>query len=114
MESFGATAFSGRVIASVPLTRESVTPSSSRLASSCTSAVDLSVPSSCRSVVGADRAATLPASNSLILSLIHIFNEELLLQRVLNTAKTDDERLYFLGFALENMRACLLYTSRCV
>ena len=32
------------------------------------------------------------------------FNEELLLQRVLKTAKTDDERLYYLGYALEQLR----------
>jgi oligoendopeptidase F len=33
------------------------------------------------------------------------FNEQLLLQRVLKEAKSDDERLYYLGFALEEMRA---------
>jgi oligoendopeptidase F len=33
------------------------------------------------------------------------FNEELLLQRVLKTAKTDDERLYYLGYAIEQLRA---------
>jgi oligoendopeptidase F len=33
------------------------------------------------------------------------FNEELLLQHVLKTAKTDDERLYYLGTALEQLRA---------
>jgi oligoendopeptidase F len=32
------------------------------------------------------------------------FNEELLLQRVLKTAKSDDERLYYLGYALEQLR----------
>jgi len=32
------------------------------------------------------------------------FNEELLLKRVLKTAKTDDERLYYLGYALEQLR----------
>ena len=32
------------------------------------------------------------------------FNEELLLQRVLKTAKADDERLYYLGYALEQLR----------
>jgi oligoendopeptidase F len=32
------------------------------------------------------------------------FNEELLLQHVLKTAKTDDERLLYLGSALENLR----------
>ena len=35
------------------------------------------------------------------------FNEELLLQRVLKTAKTDDERLYYLGYALEQLRTTL-------
>ena len=40
-----------------------------------------------------------------IAEIASTFNEELLLQRVLNTAKTDDERLYYLGFALENLRA---------
>lgn len=32
-------------------------------------------------------------------------NEVLLLDRMLKVAKSDDERLYYLGFALENMRA---------
>ena len=32
------------------------------------------------------------------------FNEALLLDRMLKTAKTDDERLYYLGNALENLR----------
>jgi oligoendopeptidase F len=32
------------------------------------------------------------------------FNEELLLQRVLKTATTDQERLYYLGYALEQLR----------
>jgi len=32
------------------------------------------------------------------------FNEQMLLQRVLKTAKTDDERLLYLGSALENLR----------
>ncbi|TMG86716.1 MAG: oligoendopeptidase F [Betaproteobacteria bacterium] len=32
------------------------------------------------------------------------FNEELLLQRMLKQAKTDDERLYYLGTSLEQMR----------
>jgi len=32
------------------------------------------------------------------------FNEALLLDRMLKTAKTDDERLYYLGTALENLR----------
>lgn len=33
------------------------------------------------------------------------FNEELLLSRMLKTAKTDDERLFYLGNALEGLRA---------
>ena len=33
------------------------------------------------------------------------FNEELLLQHVLETAKSDDQRLYYLGSALEQLRA---------
>src|SRR5205823_8628782 len=32
------------------------------------------------------------------------FNEELLLQRMLKQAKTDDERLYYLATSLEQMR----------
>lgn len=32
------------------------------------------------------------------------FNEELLLKRVLKSAKSDEERLYYLGFALEQLR----------
>jgi oligoendopeptidase F len=54
----------------------------------------------------ADKAQPFVTSNYpiFIAEIASTFNEELLLQRVLNTAKTDDERLYFLGFALENMR----------
>jgi oligoendopeptidase F len=39
-----------------------------------------------------------------IAEIASTFNEEMLLQRVLKTAKTDDERLLYLGSALENMR----------
>jgi oligoendopeptidase F len=40
-----------------------------------------------------------------IAEIASTFNEELLLQRVLKTAKTDDERLLYLGSALEGLRA---------
>jgi len=39
-----------------------------------------------------------------IAEIASTFNEDLLLQRVLRTAKTDDERLLYLGSALENLR----------
>jgi len=39
-----------------------------------------------------------------IAEIASTFNEELLLQRVLKTAKTDDERIYYLGYALEQLR----------
>jgi oligoendopeptidase F len=39
-----------------------------------------------------------------IAEIASTFNEGLLLQRVLKTAKTDDERLYYLGYALEQLR----------
>jgi len=39
-----------------------------------------------------------------IAEIASTFNEALLLERVLKTAKTDDERLYFLGNALEGLR----------
>jgi oligoendopeptidase F len=39
-----------------------------------------------------------------IAEIASTFNEELLLQRVLKTAKTDDERVYYLGYALEQLR----------
>jgi oligoendopeptidase F len=39
-----------------------------------------------------------------IAEIASTFNEELLLQRVLKAAKTDDERLYYLGYALEQLR----------
>jgi oligoendopeptidase F len=45
--------------------------------------------------------ATYPIFTAEIAST---FNEELLLQRVLKTAKSDDERLLYLGSALENLR----------
>lgn len=41
---------------------------------------------------------------TFIAEIASTFNEELLLQSVLQTAKTDDERLYYLGYALEQMR----------
>jgi len=40
-----------------------------------------------------------------IAEIASTFNEELLLQRVLKSAKTDDERLLYLGSALEGLRA---------
>ncbi len=40
-----------------------------------------------------------------IAEIASTFNEELLLQRVLETTKNDDERLYYLGYALEQLRA---------
>jgi oligoendopeptidase F len=40
-----------------------------------------------------------------IAEIASTFNEDLLLQRVLKTAKNDDERLYYLGSALEQIRA---------
>jgi oligoendopeptidase F len=39
-----------------------------------------------------------------IAEIASTFNEELLLQRMLKQAKTDDERLYYLGNALEQLR----------
>jgi oligoendopeptidase F len=39
-----------------------------------------------------------------IAEIASTFNEDLLLQRMLKTAKTDDERLLYLGSALENLR----------
>ena len=41
---------------------------------------------------------------SIVAEIASTFNEQLLLQRVLKTAKADDERLYYLGYALEQMR----------
>ena len=40
-----------------------------------------------------------------IAEIASTFNEQLLLERMLKSAKTDDERLLFLGSALENLRA---------
>ena len=42
---------------------------------------------------------------TFIAEIASTFNEALLLERVLKTAKTADERLYFLGAALEGLRA---------
>jgi oligoendopeptidase F len=39
-----------------------------------------------------------------IAEIASTFNEELLLQHVLKSARTDDERLYYLGYALEQLR----------
>ena len=39
-----------------------------------------------------------------IAEIASTFNEELLLQRMLKEAKTDDERLFYLGTSLEQMR----------
>lgn len=54
----------------------------------------------------ADHAQPFVTSNYpiFIAEIASTFNEELLLQRVLKTAKTDDERLLYLGSALENLR----------
>lgn len=41
---------------------------------------------------------------TFIAEIASTFNEALLLERVLKTAKTDDERLYFLGASLEGLR----------
>jgi len=55
----------------------------------------------------ADKAQPFVTSNyaTFVAEIASTFNEELLLQRVLKTAKTDDERLYYLGTALEQIRA---------
>jgi oligoendopeptidase F len=54
----------------------------------------------------ANRAQPFVTSNypTFIAEIASTFNEEMLLQQVLKTAKTDEERLYYLGFALEQMR----------
>ena len=54
----------------------------------------------------ANKAQPFVTSNYAIFiaEIASTFNEELLLQRVLKTAKTDDERLYYLGYALEQLR----------
>ncbi len=41
---------------------------------------------------------------TFVAEIASTFNEQLLLQRVLKEAKSDDERLYYLGFALEELR----------
>lgn len=55
----------------------------------------------------ANRAQPFVTSSSAIFAaeIASTFNEELLLQRMLKQAKTDDERLFYLGTALEQMRA---------
>jgi len=54
----------------------------------------------------ADHAQPFVTSNypTFIAEIASTFNEEMLLERVLKTAKTDEERLLYLGSALENMR----------
>jgi oligoendopeptidase F len=54
----------------------------------------------------ANKAQPFVTSNYAIFTgeIASTFNEELLLQRVLKTAKSDDERLYYLGYALEQLR----------
>ncbi len=54
----------------------------------------------------ANQAQPFVTSNyaTFIAEIASTFNEELLLQRVLKTAKTDDERLFYLGSALEQLR----------
>jgi len=42
---------------------------------------------------------------TFIAEIASTFNEQLLLERVLKTAKNDDERLFYLGSALEGLRA---------
>ncbi len=41
---------------------------------------------------------------TFVAEIASTFNEQLLLDRMLKAAKTDDERLYYLGTALENLR----------
>jgi oligoendopeptidase F len=55
----------------------------------------------------ANKAQPFVTSNypTFIAEIASTFNEELLLERMLKTAKTDDERLLYLGSALENLRA---------
>ena len=54
----------------------------------------------------ANKAQPFVTSNyaTFVAEIASTFNEELLLQHVLKTAKTDDERLYYLGSALEQLR----------
>jgi oligoendopeptidase F len=55
----------------------------------------------------ANKAQPFVTSNYAIFvgEIASTFNEELLLQHVLKKAKTDEERLYYLGSALEQLRA---------
>jgi oligoendopeptidase F len=55
----------------------------------------------------ANKAQPFVLSNYAIFvaEIASTFNEELLVQRVLKTAKTDEERLFYLGTALEQLRA---------
>ncbi|MEO8125398.1 MAG: M3 family oligoendopeptidase, partial [Burkholderiales bacterium] len=54
-----------------------------------------------------DRAQPFVTSDyaTFVAEIASTFNEELLLARMLKTAKTDDERLFYLGNALEGLRA---------
>ena len=54
----------------------------------------------------ANKAQPYVTSNyaTFVAEIASTFNEELLLQRVLSTAKTDEERLFYLGNALEQIR----------
>ena len=54
----------------------------------------------------ANKAQPFVTSNYAIFiaEIASTFNEELLLQRVLKEAKSDSERLYYLGYALEQLR----------
>jgi len=54
----------------------------------------------------ANKAQPFVLSNyaTFVAEIASTFNEELLLQRVLKTAKTDEERLFYLGSALEQLR----------
>jgi oligoendopeptidase F len=61
----------------------------------------------------ANKAQPFVTSNypTFIAEIASTFNEELLLQQVLKAAKTDEERLYYLGFALEQMRGTFFLQS---
>ena len=54
----------------------------------------------------ANKAQPFVLSNyaTFVAEIASTFNEELLLRRVLRTAKTDEERLFYLGSALEQLR----------
>jgi oligoendopeptidase F len=54
----------------------------------------------------ANKAQPFVLSNyaTFVAEIASTFNEELLLQRVLKSAKTDEERLFYLGTALEQLR----------